>query len=99
MQRNPRADAPSDPGLHFPIPRRAAGAASAWRSQRQIPSVDEAELRGETPRDRAFRLSEAKAEAVAARYPEAIVIGGDQVPAASTRSSTSPATRRTAASS
>ena len=33
---------------------------------------------------RAFRLSEAKAEAVAAQFPEAIVIGGDQVPATST---------------
>lgn len=48
------------------------------------PEVDEAEVRGETPRGRAFRLSEAKAEAVAARFPEAIVVGGDQVPAAST---------------
>ena len=48
------------------------------------PEVDEAELRGESPRGRAFRLSEAKAEAVAARFPDAIVIGGDQVPAAST---------------
>jgi len=48
------------------------------------PEVDEAEVRGESPRGRAFRLSEAKAEAVAARFPEAIVIGGDQVPAAST---------------
>ena len=33
---------------------------------------------------RAFRLSEAKAEAVAAQFPDAIVIGGDQVPATST---------------
>ena len=48
------------------------------------PEVDEAEVRGESPRGRAFRLSEAKAEAVAARFPDAIVIGGDQVPAAST---------------
>ncbi len=48
------------------------------------PEVDEAEIRGESPRGRAFRLSEAKAEAVAARFPDAIVIGGDQVPAAST---------------
>jgi septum formation protein len=48
------------------------------------PRVDEAERRGESPRARAFRLSEAKAEVVAAQFPEAIVIGGDQVPATST---------------
>lgn len=48
------------------------------------PSVDETERAGESPRARAFRLSEAKAEAVAAQYPAAIVIGGDQVPATST---------------
>ena len=43
------------------------------------PAVDEAEIAGEAPRARALRLSEAKAEAVAAQYPEAVVIGGDQV--------------------
>jgi septum formation protein len=48
------------------------------------PAVDERRRAGESPRARAFRLSEAKAEAVAQRFPQAIVIGGDQVPAAST---------------
>jgi septum formation protein len=48
------------------------------------PQVDEAELPGESPRGRAFRLSEAKAEAIAKQHPGAVVIGGDQVPAAST---------------
>lgn len=48
------------------------------------PEVDEAEVRGESPRGRAFRLAEVKAEAVATQYPDAIVIGGDQVPATST---------------
>jgi septum formation protein len=48
------------------------------------PNVDEAERHGETPRARAFRLSESKAEALAQRFPAAIVIGGDQVPATST---------------
>ncbi len=48
------------------------------------PAVEEAERAGESPRARAFRLSEAKAEAIAAQFPEAIVVGGDQVPAAST---------------
>jgi septum formation protein len=46
--------------------------------------VDETERHGESPRARAFRLSEAKAEAVAAQFPQAIVVGGDQVPATST---------------
>jgi septum formation protein len=45
------------------------------------PAVDESERGGETPHDRALRLSEAKAEAVAAQYPEAVIIGGDQVAA------------------
>jgi septum formation protein len=48
------------------------------------PGVNETELHGETPRGRAFRLSEAKAEAVARQFPDAVVIGGDQVPATST---------------
>jgi septum formation protein len=48
------------------------------------PEVDESEVRGESPRGRAFRLAEVKAEAIAARFPDAIVIGGDQVPATST---------------
>ena len=47
------------------------------------PAVNEIEQRGEAPRARAFRLSEAKAEAVATQFPEAVVIGGDQVPATS----------------
>ncbi|HET9864671.1 MAG TPA: nucleoside triphosphate pyrophosphatase [Steroidobacteraceae bacterium] len=45
------------------------------------PDVDEAEQPGETPRDRALRLAEAKAEAIAVRHPGAVVIGGDQVAA------------------
>jgi septum formation protein len=48
------------------------------------PAVNESERAGESPRARAFRLSEAKAEALATQFPEAIVIGGDQVPATST---------------
>jgi septum formation protein len=52
--------------------------------EKQDPAVDETERAGESPRARAFRLSEAKAEAVANRFPQAIVIGGDQVPATST---------------
>jgi len=46
------------------------------------PGVDEAEINGEPPRARALRLAEAKAAAVASRFPDAVVIGGDQVSAA-----------------
>jgi septum formation protein len=42
------------------------------------PDVDESPRAGESPEDAARRLSVAKAEAVAARRPEAIVIGSDQ---------------------
>lgn len=43
------------------------------------PDVDEAPLAGETPAVLAHRLALAKARAVAERYPQAIVIGSDQV--------------------
>ncbi len=47
------------------------------------PAVVGIERRGEAPRARAVRLSEAKAEAVAIQFPGAVDIGGDQVPATS----------------
>lgn len=43
------------------------------------PEVDESALTGETPGALAARLALAKAQAVAARFPEAVVIGSDQV--------------------
>lgn len=43
------------------------------------PEVDETPAPGETPRDIALRLALAKARAVAARFPQAVVIGSDQV--------------------
>jgi septum formation protein len=43
------------------------------------PHVDETPLPGEAPADLARRLAAAKAAAVAARHPAAIVIGSDQV--------------------
>ncbi len=46
------------------------------------PEVDEAPRQQELPVDRALRLALAKATAVAARRPEALVIGSDQVAAA-----------------
>jgi len=43
------------------------------------PEVDETAEPGETPRALALRLALAKAHAVAARFPAAVVIGSDQV--------------------
>jgi septum formation protein len=48
------------------------------------PGVEEAYIAGEPPHERALRLAQAKARAVQARHPEAVVIGGDQVAAAGT---------------
>jgi septum formation protein len=49
------------------------------------PGVSEAPVGGESPRQRASRLSLAKARAVAERHPNAVVIGSDQVCAAGQR--------------
>lgn len=43
------------------------------------PDVDETPMPGESPQQLACRLAMEKARAVAARYPQAIVIGSDQV--------------------
>lgn len=43
------------------------------------PDVDETPLPGESPDDTAMRLSLRKAQAVAARFPDSLVIGSDQV--------------------
>ncbi|MES2936469.1 MAG: Maf family nucleotide pyrophosphatase [Pseudomonadota bacterium] len=43
------------------------------------PEVDETPLPGEAPAELARRLALAKAHAVAVRYPQAVVIGSDQV--------------------
>jgi septum formation protein len=45
----------------------------------EAPDVDESVEPGETPARTALRLAVAKAEAVAARRPDAVVIGSDQV--------------------
>jgi len=43
------------------------------------PETDESELPGESPAETAERLAVAKAQAVAARFPDALIIGSDQV--------------------
>lgn len=43
------------------------------------PDVDETPRPGESARETSFRLSQAKARAVAGDYPDALIIGSDQV--------------------
>jgi len=43
------------------------------------PQVDETPAAGESPKDTALRLAQAKAQAVAGRFAQALVIGSDQV--------------------
>ncbi|MDR2452106.1 MAG: Maf family nucleotide pyrophosphatase [Candidatus Accumulibacter sp.] len=43
------------------------------------PRADESPLPGEALEDTALRLSEAKARAVAPRFPEALIVGSDQI--------------------
>ncbi|MES2786976.1 MAG: Maf family nucleotide pyrophosphatase [Pseudomonadota bacterium] len=43
------------------------------------PDLDESASPGESPRELALRLARAKAALVAARFPDAVVIGSDQV--------------------
>ncbi|MGE5472548.1 MAG: Maf family protein [Bacteroidota bacterium] len=43
------------------------------------PQTDESPIAGESPENMALRLAEAKARAVAADFPDALIIGSDQV--------------------
>lgn len=47
--------------------------------QQLAPEVDESLAPGETPAEAVMRLAHGKAAAVLARYPEAVVIGSDQL--------------------
>ncbi len=78
------------PTLHAGQPRRLIlGSSSRYRRELlqrlrlpfdvHSPELDETPLPGEAPAALACRLAIAKARAVAALYPEAVVIGSDQV--------------------
>jgi septum formation protein len=78
------------PPAAAPVPRALVlGSTSAYRRellsrlrlpfQVEPPHVDETPLPGEQPAELARRLAAAKAAAVAARHPAAVVIGSDQV--------------------
>jgi len=60
------------------------------------PEVDEAALPGETPAATAERLAREKAQAVAARFPDALIIGSDQVAYCGERTYGKPGTRQNA---
>ena len=61
------------------------------------PDTDEAALPGELPAGTARRLAEAKARAVARHFPDALVIGSDQVAASEGERFGKPGTRTNAA--
>jgi len=52
------------------------------------PAIDETPLPGEAPRALVLRLAEMKARAVARRYPQALIIGSDQVAVSGTSADT-----------
>ncbi len=60
------------------------------------PETDESAPAGEAPEATAKRLAEAKARAVAARYPDALIIGSDQVAASDNRRFGKPGSRENA---
>lgn len=74
-----------------PAPSRPVVLGSTSRYRRELlerlripfsvsaPHVNETPMPGESPRNLALRLALAKAQAVAALHPEAVVIGSDQV--------------------
>jgi septum formation protein len=77
----------------IPVPRRQLVLASTSPFRRELlgrlgipfetanPKTDETPLAGEAPETTALRLSEAKARAAAPRFPDALIIGSDQVAA------------------
>jgi septum formation protein len=60
------------------------------------PRADESALPGEAPEATALRLAEAKARAVTDAYPDALIIGSDQVAAQGTQRFGKPGTRANA---
>lgn len=60
------------------------------------PDTDESPLAGEAPRATAIRLSECKARAVATSFPDALIIGSDQVAAQGNQRFGKPGTRANA---
>jgi septum formation protein len=78
-----------DQAIHSPSHRLILASTSRYRRELlerlrwpftvEAPGVDETPQAGETPLNLALRLALQKAEAVAERHPDAVVIGSDQV--------------------
>ncbi len=74
---------------HSSKPRLVLGSTSPFRRElldrlgvpfeAAAPEIDESPLSGESPEALVLRLARAKAEAVAMAYPDALIIGSDQV--------------------
>ncbi|CAG2137129.1 Maf-like protein [Cupriavidus numazuensis] len=72
-----------------PLPRLILGSSSPYRRELlerlrlpfevAVPDIDETPLAGESPEATALRLSLNKAQAIAQRHPDALIIGSDQV--------------------
>ena len=70
-------------------PRLILGSSSVYRRELlsrlglpfevAVPNIDESPLAGEAPEATALRLAQAKATAIAAKHPGALIIGSDQV--------------------
>ena len=61
-------------------PRRAEIlSAVGWEFEKQSADIDETELPGENPEDYVQRLAREKAEAVAEKYADALVLGADTI--------------------
>ena len=61
-------------------PRRAEIlTAVGWKFEKQIADIDETKLPGEKPADYVRRLAREKAEAVAEKYADALVLGADTI--------------------
>lgn len=59
-------------------PRRSEILTSVgWKFTKIVADIDETEFEGENPADYVQRLAQTKAEAVAANYPEILVLGAD----------------------
>ena len=92
--------------VRMPLPRLILASTSPYRRdlltrlrlpfEATNPGVDETPRAGEAPAALALRLAEEKAHAIAARYPEAIVIGGDQVAVLDGRALSKPITHENA---
>ena len=71
-----------------PIPLIVLGSTSSFRKQllnklnltfeQAAPDIDESPLENETPKEMVARLSQRKAEVIAEKYPNAIIIASDQ---------------------